>query len=43
MHPPALEGAVNIVARVEKAREAEVLMLEELEHQAVDTDNKGVG
>ena len=31
------------VAGVEKAREEEVLMLEELEHQAMDTDNKEVG
>ena len=43
MHPPSLEGVVTDVARVEKAREVEVLMLEELEHQAVDMDNKGVG
>ena len=31
------------VAGVEKAREEEVLMLEELEHQAVNTDNEEVG
>ena len=35
----ALEGVVVVVARVEKAREAEVKMLEELGHQAVDKDN----
>ena len=43
MHLPTLEGPMIIVAGVEKEREAEVLMLEELEHQAADTDNKGVG
>ena len=32
-----------VVARVEKEREEVVLMLEELEHQAMDTDNKEVG
>ena len=42
MHTPALEGAVDAVVGVEKAREAEVLMLEELENQAMDTDNKEV-
>ena len=39
----ALEGAVGVVAGVEKARELEVQMLEELEHQAMDKDNKEVG
>ena len=43
IHTPAPEGAVATVAGVEKAREEEMLMLEELEHQAVDTDNKEVG
>ena len=43
MHPPAIEGAMTAGAGVEKAREVKVLMLEELEHQVVDTDNKGVG
>ena len=43
MHTPAPEGVAIAVAGVEKAREAGVLMLEELEHQAMDTDNKGVG
>ena len=43
MHTHAPEGAVAVVTGVEKAREGEVLMLEELEHQAVDTDNKVVG
>ena len=43
MHIPAPEWVVAVVAGVEKAMEEEVLMLEELEHQAVDTDNKGVG
>ena len=35
----ALKGAVDAVAGVEKAREVEVKMLEELEHQATDKDN----
>ena len=39
----ALEGVVVVVVGVEKAREAEVLMLEELEHQVADTNNKEVG
>ena len=43
MHTPTPEGAAAIVAGVKKEREAEVLMLEELEHQATDTDNKEVG
>ena len=43
MHTPTPEGAVVVVAGVEKAREEEVLMLEDLEHQATDTDNKEVG
>ena len=42
MHTPTPEGAVAIVVGVEKAREAEVLMLKELEHQAMDNDNKEV-
>ena len=40
MHTPTPEGARAVVAGVEKAREEVVLMLEELEHQTVDTDNK---
>ena len=32
-----------VVARVEKEREEAVLMLEELEHQAMEMDNKEVG
>ena len=43
MHTPAAGGVVAAIAGVDKAREAGVLMLEELEHQAVDTDNKEVG
>ena len=43
MHTPATEGVMVGVAGVENAREKEVLMLEELEHQVVDTDNKEVG
>ena len=43
MHPPVLEGVVTAIVGVEKAREAEVLMLEELEHQNADMNNKGVG
>ena len=43
MHALAPERVVVVVAGVEKAREEEVLMLEELEHQAVDRDNKEVG
>ena len=35
MHTPALEGAVAAVGGVEKAREEEVLILEELKHQAM--------
>ena len=40
MHTPAPEEVVVAIVGVEKAREAEVLMLEKLEHQVVDTDNK---
>ena len=40
MHPPAPEGVVTATVGVEQVREVEVIMLEELEHQAVDTDNK---
>ena len=43
VHTPAPQGVVAAVARVEKAREVEVLMLEEMEHQAMDMDNKEVG
>ena len=43
MHTPAPEGAMVAVAGVEREREVEVLMLEELEHQATDTDNNEVG
>ena len=43
MCTPAPEGEVVAIAGVEKAREEEVLMLEELEHQAMDMDNKEVG
>ena len=43
MHMPDPEGVVVVVAGVEKEREEEVLVLEELEHQAVNTDNKEVG
>ena len=39
----ALEGVVVAFVGVEKARETEVPMLEELEHQTADTNNKGVG
>ena len=35
----AWEGVVGVVARIEKAREVEVKMLEEMEHQAVDKNN----
>ena len=38
MHTSAPEGAVAAVAGVEKAREAEVLMLEEMEYQAMDKE-----
>ena len=34
----SLEGVVSAIVGVEKAREWEVQMLEELGHQAVDTD-----
>ena len=34
---------VAAVAGFEKEREVGVLMLEELEHQTMDTDNKEVG
>ena len=34
------EGVVVAIAGVEKAREVEVLMLEELEHWAADMDNR---
>ena len=37
-----LLGGMVAVVGVEKAREVRVLMLEELEHEAVDTDNKEV-
>ena len=43
MHTPAPGGVVVAVVGVENTREARVLMLEELEHQATDTDNKEVG
>ena len=43
VHTPAPKGAVAAVVGVEKAREVEVLMLEELEHLVVDMDNKEVG
>ena len=43
MHTPTLRGAATAVAVVEKAMEVGVLMMEELEHQVVDTDNKEVG
>ena len=36
-------GLVVVVVGVEKAREVEVLMLEELEHWAADKDNGQVG
>ena len=36
-------GVVATVVGVEKEREVGVLMLEELEHQATDMDNKEVG
>ena len=36
MHIPSPEGVVAIVAGVEKAREAGVLMLEELEHEVAE-------
>ena len=32
-----------VVAGVEKVREEEVIMLEELEHQAMNMDNEEVG
>ena len=43
VHTPSPGGVVATVVGFEKAREEGVLMLEELEHQAVDTDNKEVG
>ena len=43
MHTPAPEGVVVTIVGVEKEREEEVLMLEELEHQAMNMDNKEVG
>ena len=43
MHTPSPKGVVAAVAGVEKVREVEVIILEELEHQAVDIDNKVVG
>ena len=43
MHTPDPGGVAVAIAGVDKAREAEVLMLEELEHQAADTENKKVG
>ena len=43
MHTPTPEGAVVTVTGVEKQMEEAVLMLEESEHQDVDTYNKGVG
>ena len=43
MHTPTPEGAVVAVVGVEKAREEAMLMLEEMEHQTVDTNNKEVG
>ena len=42
VHTLAPEGVVPTIAGVDKAREAEVLMLEELEHQDVDMENKEV-
>ena len=41
MHTPD-PGGVDAIAGVEKEREAEVLMLEALEHQVADTDSKEV-
>ena len=43
VHTPNPKGVVAALAGVEKEREAKVLMLEELEHRAVDKDNKEVG
>ena len=43
MHAPSLEAAVTAIVGVEKVREEEVIMLKELEHQAMDMDNKEVG
>ena len=43
MHTHALGGVATTVAGVEKEREVGVLMLEELEHQVMDTDKKEVG
>ena len=43
MHTPSLGGVVAIVPGVDKVRESGVLMIEGLEHQAADTDNKEAG
>ena len=43
VHTPTPKRAVAVVVGIEKAREEEVLMLVELEHQDVDMDNKEVG
>ena len=43
MHTPDPRGGLVAIAKLEKAREAEVLMMEELEHHAADIDNKEVG
>ena len=42
MHTPDPKGEVVVVAEVEKAREARVLMLEGFEHQNMDKDRKEV-
>ena len=43
MHTLTPKEVVAVVAGVEKVREAGVLMLEGMEHQAMDMDNKEVG
>ena len=42
MHTPNLEGEVAVVAEVDKARDARVLMPEGLEHWAADKDRNEV-
>ena len=42
VHTLVPEGVVVAIARVEKEREEEVLIMEVLEHHDVDTDKKEV-